>query len=40
MMRGKKKKLIEELEKEFKELIKKSGQTKQDIHADYTDIAQ
>jgi hypothetical protein len=36
-MHSKKKKFIKELEKELKELIKKSGQTNQDIHADYID---
>jgi hypothetical protein len=34
-MRGKKKKLMEELETEVKELITNSGQSKDDIHTDY-----
>jgi len=34
-MRGKKKKSIEELEKELAELIEKSGRSKQDIQTDY-----
>jgi hypothetical protein len=34
-MRGKKKKLIEEMETEVEELIAKSGQSEDDIHTDY-----
>jgi hypothetical protein len=34
-MHGKKKKLIEELEMEVKELIANSGRSEDDIHTDY-----
>ena len=34
-MRGKKKKLIKELEMELEQLIANSGQSKDDIHNDY-----
>jgi hypothetical protein len=36
-MRGKKKKSIDELEKELAELIEKSGRSEQDIQRDYND---
>jgi hypothetical protein len=36
-MHGKKKKSIEELEKELAELIEKSGWSQQDIQTDYND---